>query len=206
MKKRGFRPEVDGARLEDRIALSRGSSVPIWAAPPPWYVQPTGWTSIQIVSQVGSAINVNFQQAGKLQAVNTAAANAGTITPQEYANQSLTIFQTNLEAGLKAATVLLPDGARLFAQLTAPTTKLGQLISTVRTEQAKPNLSVETIATATNDAANKAARLEANDILKEFIRTGVTSRGLRVIGYGLHGSAYIHFPWSLGIPWTIDRS
>jgi hypothetical protein len=195
MKNRGFRPAVDGARLEDRIVLSQFHHLPIW------FVPPTGVTSAQTVSFVGAAINIAFQQAGKAQATNTAAFNANTITAQQYAAKTLTIFQTNLEAGLKAATDLLPDGNLLFAQLTAPTTKLGGIIKTAQTQP--PNGAA--ISAATTPAANLAARTEANGILKEFIRTGVTSRGLRVIGYGLHGSAYIHFPWALGIPFTIDK-
>ncbi len=207
MKTRAFRPLVRAAQLEDRIVLNGGHGHKVF--PPAFVIKalsiPT--TSVQTINTVGSAISLNYQTAGKVQASLTSAAQALTApTPAQaiaYGQQSLNLYDTNLIAGLQAATNLLPGGTALLAQLTAPTTKLQttlivplqKLLATPPTTPAAALTFIGQVAATTTSANINASATEANTILQTYVMNGVNSGTLRVIGYGTHGLAYLHVFW-----------
>jgi hypothetical protein len=201
MRKRGFRPVVDAACLEDRLVLSHGRHLPgalLSASFVPAQgflssqrittVGPPGNSQAQVVAKLSSisvatinivsaAISQDFQIAAEKQAINAAAATSGST----FLTQSITLLSTNLEAGLKAATAIVPDGDVLYTQLTAPTSQLGQIIAGLQALN-PATVTVAQVTAVSNPATILAARDDALRTFVKFLGAGVANRSLLVIG------------------------
>jgi hypothetical protein len=195
VKKRAFRPTLGDAGLEERVVLSAIAWVSaVKGLPNPAalsHVLPT--TSVQVVSNVGSAINLAYRNAARNQVSLSAAATAtgSTVTPAQYRQQTVSNL-ANLSGGLLAASRKLPFGNDLFAALTAPTTTLGQMVLALEAlPTAKPNFTVadvNSILGGTGFPNFSASGNQANTILRDFVLAGVNGGRFRVIGFtGLIG-------------------